>query len=102
MLRRAGLSLLLLLPTAANAALSAYYDSIEQITAILNSESIAEQLGPWPIESVEQAETSPDAPSRWIVRTQDCSLTVTLTAEPPEDGATGMTTYSAAPMGTCE
>lgn len=102
MLPRACASVLLLLPTAANAAVSGYYDSIEQITAILTSESVAEQVAPWPIESVEQTKTSPDAPTEWIIRTQECSLTVVLTAEPPEDGATGMTTYSAAPIGTCE
>ncbi len=100
--RRAGLALLLLLPTAANAALSGYYDSIEQITAILNSESVAEQLGPWPIVSVEQSTTATDAAAQWIIRTQGCSLTVALAAEPPEDGMIGKTTYRAEPLGTCE
>lgn len=102
MIRRAALCLLLLGPTAAHAALSGYYDSIEQITAILTSEAVAEQLDPWPIQSVEQTAAPMDGPSEWIVRSHECSLTVALTSVPVEDGTIGMATYRVEPLNRCD
>lgn len=86
----------------AAAALSGFYDSATKIAAILDTEAVADLLRQAPIRSVENTGTTPDGQDEWTIRTQDCDLTVKLTAHPPADGMVGMTTYTAEPLGSCD
>lgn len=83
--------LLLALATPAHAALSPFYDSGEKIDTIISSPELADALRQAPIRSIENTGTRADGADEWLVRTQDCDLTVYLVAIPP-DGP-GMTTY---------
>jgi len=99
---RSALILALVLPAPALAALSGFYDSAEKIGAIFASSAVADQLRQAPVRSVENTGTTPDGQDEWTIRTQDCDLTVKVTAHPPADGMVGMTTYTAEPLGTCD
>jgi len=99
---RSALILALVLPAPALAALSGFYDSAEKIGAIFASGAVADQLRQAPVRSVENTGTTPDGQDEWTIRTQDCDLTVKVTAHPPADGMVGMTTYTAEPLGTCD
>ena len=99
---RAALLLALALPVPAQAALSGYHDSAAKIAAIFASDAIADALRQAPVRSVENTGTAPDGRDEWTIRTQDCDLTVKLTAHPPQDGMAGRTTYTAEPLGACD
>lgn len=102
MFRYALSAALALSATPALAALSGYYDSAAKIAAIFANESIGDELRQAPVRSVENTGTTPDGQDEWTIRTQDCDLKVKVTAQPPEDGMVGMTTYSAEPLGSCD
>lgn len=82
---------LLLFASPASAALSGFHDSAEQITAILQSEALADALKQAPIESIEHEGVRSDGAIKWEVETKNCDLDVYLTPVKP-DGA-GKTTY---------
>ena len=98
---RFALLLSLLLPAPALAALSGFYDSAQKIAAIFASGAVADELRQAPVRAVENTGTFSDGQDEWTIRTQECDLTVKLTAQPTEDGMVGMTTYTAEPVGTC-
>lgn len=99
---RIALILALALPAPALAALSGFYDSAEKIAAIFASDAVADALRQAPVRSVENTGTTPDGQDEWTIRTQDCDLTVKVTALLPAEGMVGMTTYTAEPLGTCD
>lgn len=82
------------------AALSPFYDSAEKIETILKSGEVADALHQAPIRSVENTGTRKDGADEWLVRTQDCDLTVWLVALPPK--GVGMTTYSVDGVSGCK
>ena len=73
------------------AALSPYYDSVEQIGVILGSAQVADALHQAPIGAVSNTGTREDGAKEWTIRTQDCDLVVYLVPVLP-DGP-GKTTY---------
>ena len=99
---RATLILVFALPMPALAALSGFHDSAARVAAIFASDAVADLLRQVPVRSVENTGTTPDGQDEWTIRTQDCDLRVKLLAKPPADGMTGMTTYSAEPLGSCD
>ena len=99
---RAALILGCALPMPALAALSGFNDSAVKIAAIFASDAVADLLRQSPVRSVENTGTTPDGQDEWTIRTQDCDLRVKLVAQQPEDGMTGMTSYSAEPLGSCD
>jgi len=89
-----------LLATPAIAALSPFYDAVEKIDTILNSGEVADALRQAAIRSVENTGTRKDGADEWLVRTQECDLTVWLVAVPPE--GVGMTTYKIDGISGCK
>lgn len=85
------LALASLVATPALAALSPYYDSVEQIGVILSSAQVADALHQAPIGAISNTGTRKDGAKEWTIRTQDCDLVVYLTPVLP-DGP-GKTTY---------
>ena len=75
----------------AQAALSDFYDSAEQIDTILSSEAVADALRRAPIGHIANTGTRADGAREWQVRTQECDLTVYLKPAPPE--GVGKTAY---------
>ena len=75
----------------AQAALSGFYDSAEQIGTILSSAAVADALRQAPIGHVANTGTRADVAREWQVRTQECDLTVYLKPVPPQ--GVGKTTY---------
>lgn len=96
----AALAIAFAVTTSANAALSGFYDSAEQIQLILGSAEIADALKQAPIGHIANTGTRDDGAIEWEVRTQDCDLKVYLTSTPPQ--SPGKTTYAIADIGTCE
>ena len=92
--------LLLATATPALAALSPFYDSGEKIETIISSPELGDALRQAPIRSIENTGTRADGADAWLVRTQECDLTVYLVAVPP-DGP-GMTTYRLELPNRCE
>jgi hypothetical protein len=92
--------LLIVAATPAEAALSPFYDSGEKIDTIISSPELGDALHQAPIRSIENTGTRADGTDEWLVRTQDCDLTVFLVAVPP-DGP-GMTTYRLDLPSTCK
>lgn len=97
--RVAMLALPALLATPALAALSPFYDAAEKIETILHSSEVADALRQAPIRSVENTGTRKDGADEWLVKTQDCDLTLYLVAVPPE--GVGMTTYKVTDISGC-
>lgn len=87
------------LTSPAFAALSGFYDSAEQINAILESQEVANQLRQAPIGHIANTGTRADGANEWEVRTQDCDLKIYLIAT-PQTGP-GKTTYVVAEIGSC-
>ncbi|WP_119257092.1 hypothetical protein [Shinella zoogloeoides] len=75
----------------AQAAVSGFYDSAEQIGTILSSAAVADALRQAPIGHVANTGTRADGAREWQVRTQECDLTVYLKPVPPQ--GVGKTTY---------
>ncbi|HWK81929.1 MAG TPA: hypothetical protein VNP95_14245 [Thermomicrobiales bacterium] len=82
---------LVLAAAPAEAALSGFYDSAEQINTILTSTAVADALRQAPIGHVANTGTRKDGAHEWQVRTQECDLTVYLKPVPPQ--GVGKTTY---------
>ena len=82
---------LVLAAAPAEAALSGFYDSAEQINIILASAEVADALRQAPIGHVANTGTRKDGAHEWQVRTQECDLTVYLKPVPPQ--GVGKTTY---------
>lgn len=84
----------------AQAAVSGYYDSVEQIGAILGSEQVADALHQAPIGSISNTGTRKDGAKEWTIHVQECDLRVYLIPVFP-DGV-GKTTYRLELPGACE
>lgn len=84
----------------AQAALSGFYDSGEQIGMILGSEAVGNAVRQAPIGSISNTGTREDGAKEWTVRVQECDLKVYLKPILP-DGP-GMTTYEIEIPGACE
>lgn len=88
------LILALALPLAvapAQAALSGFYDSAEQINTILSSKAVADALYQAQIAHVANTGTRADGAHEWQVKTQGCDLIIYLKPVPPQ--GLGKTTY---------
>lgn len=86
--------------TQAQAALSGYYDSLEQIQTLITDQRVADALKQLPIESIEiQSDPSDRKTRHWRVRSQGCELSVQLEAKPP--AGPGKTTYAIQKISTC-
>lgn len=95
-----------LLAHPAVAALSGYYDSIEQIQAILADDAVAKALPPYPLSALEFLGTTAEGQPEWRITGDGCRLQVTLQPVPPGTSADGMpvlgkTTYQVAKIGGC-
>ncbi|MBO3759218.1 hypothetical protein J5J10_13185 [Ciceribacter sp. L1K23] len=90
----------LVFSTPAAAAVSGYYDSVEKIGTILGSAQLANILHQAPIGMISNTGARKDGAQEWLVRTQECDLTVYLVPVLP-DGP-GKTTYSLEIPGTCD
>lgn len=99
MLRRLLPLLSLFAASPALALLSGFYDSAEKIEAILAAPEVAAELRQAPIGAISNTGTTPDGKDIWVLRVQDCDLTVHLTAH-ARDGV-GKLTYSVALAGRC-
>lgn len=84
----------------ASAALSGFYDSGEQISTILASETVGNALRQAPIGAITNTGTRKDGAHEWEVRTQECDLKVYLVPKAPV-GA-GKTTYTVEVPKACE
>lgn len=82
---------LVLAAAPAQAALSGFYDSAEQINIILSSTAVADALRQSPIGHVANTGTRADGAREWQVRTQECDLKVYLKPVPQQ--GFGKTTY---------
>ncbi len=84
----------------AQAALSGFHDSAEQIAMILSSAAVADGVRQAPIGSVSNTGTRDDGAHEWTVQVQDCDLRVYLMPIPP--AGVGKTTYAIDIPGKCE
>ena len=89
----------LLAAAPANAALSGFYDSAEQIGVILSSGKVADAVRQAPVEALTHSGTRKDGAREWTVRVHNCSLKVYLVAVPPK--GLGKTTYQLEIPGQC-
>ncbi len=94
------LALLALSGMPAQAALSGFYDSGEQIGMILASEAVADALHQAPIGAISNTGTRKDGANEWTVRVQECDLKVYL--KPILPNGPGKTTYEIEVPGACE
>jgi hypothetical protein len=85
---------------SAEAAVSGYYDSVEQIGAILGSALVANAVHQAPIGAISNTGTRKDGAKEWTIRVQECDLKVYLIPVLP-DGP-GKTTYRLDIPGSCE
>jgi hypothetical protein len=85
---------------SARAAVSGYYDSVEQIGVILGSAQVADALRQAPIGAISNTGTREDGAREWTLRVQECDLKVYLIPVLP-DGP-GKTTYTLDIPGACE
>lgn len=84
----------------AQAALSGYYDSLEQIQAVVQDARVGNALKQLPISHIESQAGAPgDTTRQWRVRSQDCELTILLEAKPPN--GPGKTTYAVKQVSAC-
>lgn len=84
----------------AQAALSGYYDSVEQIHAILSSGDLADVLRQAPITSIERSDRIGDGLVHWEVESEGCTVPVALRPVLPQ--GVGKTTYQVQSVGKCE
>lgn len=91
---------ILLIALPAEAAVSGFYDSAEQIGLILSSEAVADAVHQAPIGSVSNTGTRKDGANEWTVRVQECDLKVYL--KPVLPNGPGNTTYELEAPGACE
>ncbi len=91
---------ILLASAPASAALSGFYDSAEQITAIISSSDVADAARQLPIEAVTRTATRDDGVQEWTVKTHGCALKVYLKPVPPS--GPGKTTYRLDVPGKCD
>ncbi|WP_137155374.1 hypothetical protein [Rhizobium sp. FKL33] len=85
---------------SAEAAVSGYYDSVEQIGVILGSSEVADAVHQAPIGAISNTGTRKDGAKEWTIRVQECDLKVYLIPVLP-DGP-GKTTYRLDIPGSCE
>ncbi|MDH6267108.1 hypothetical protein M2360_002505 [Rhizobium sp. SG_E_25_P2] len=85
---------------SAEAAVSGYYDSVEQIGIILGSALVADAVHQAPIGAISNTGTREDGAKEWTIRVQDCDLTVYLIPVLPE--GPGKTTYRLDIPRTCQ
>lgn len=88
------------LTAPASAALSGFYDSGEQISAILGSEAVGNALRQAPIGAISNTGTRDDGANEWELRTQECDLKVYLVPHAP--AGVGKTTYTVEVPKSCE
>jgi hypothetical protein len=81
------------------AALSGYYDSAEKINAIFANPDIGNALRQAPIGALSEIGKDKDGASLWMLRVQNCDLTVRVIATKPK--GVGKVTYRAEPKGRC-
>ncbi|MBB4067229.1 hypothetical protein [Gellertiella hungarica] len=91
---------ILLIALPAEAAVSGFYDSAEQIGLILSSEAVADAVHQAPIGSISNTGTRKDGANEWTVRVQECDLKVYL--KPVLPNGPGKTTYELEAPGACE
>lgn len=92
--------LMLLAAGPAQAALSGFHDSAEQIQLILQDPGVAAALKQLPIEQLESRSSAESRDTRsWRVRSQACELHVQLTAHPP--AGPGKNTYQITQISAC-
>ena len=84
----------------AMAMLSGYYDSAEKITAILQSDAVADAVRQGPIGSISNTGTAADGADEWTVRVQDCDLVVRVIGHAPE--GVGKFTYTVEVTTPCQ
>lgn len=84
----------------ANAALSGFYDSAEQIKVILSSSEVADAARQVPIEAMTRIGSRDDGAQEWSIKTQACTLKVYL--KPIATAGPGKTTYQLAGPVTCD
>ena len=89
-----------LLASPAMAMLSGYYDSAEKITAILQSEAVADAVRQAPIGSISNTGTAKDGADEWTVRVQECDLVVQVIGHAPE--GVGKITYTVEVTTPCQ
>lgn len=85
---------------SAQAAVSGYYDSVEQIGVILGSGAVADAVHQASIGAISNTGTRKDGAKEWTIRVQECDLKVYLIPVLP-DGP-GKTTYRLDIPGACE
>ena len=93
------LTIALLIPAPAMAALSGYYDSLEQMQAMTSDNRLADALKQSPITGMSAMGVTSAGLLHWNVSGTDCSVPVYLTAIPPL-GA-GKTRYEIHSVGSC-
>lgn len=91
---------LALLAMPAQAALSGFYDSAEQIQTLLTDEKVADALHQAPIGAISNSGTRKDGAREWTIRVQECDLKVYL--KPTASGMPGKTTYEVDIPRPCE
>ncbi|MCB5410242.1 hypothetical protein [Pseudogemmobacter faecipullorum] len=90
----------LLAVNPAAAALSGFYDSGEQIAALLASAEAGEALSQLPVRGLQFREVTEDGHPVWGISTDSCELSVELLPQLPE--AVGKTTYKVHHISACE
>lgn len=102
-LRTAGCVLALacapVLASPAAAALSGYYDSVAQITAVLNSKELGDALHQLPVTDIERKHDDNANRPVWEVETQRCSVKVVLDVIAP--AGVGRTDYRVSSISAC-
>lgn len=94
------LTLALLAAAPANAAVSGFYDSAEQISVILGSNQVADKVRQLPIKDLSFEGQRQNGTLKWEVETEHCEVDVFLRAIPP--AALGKTTYEIAEVRDCD
>ena len=85
------------------AALPPYYDRIEQLQTIINSEAVAERLGGRPIESLDFERHESDGSAKWEIDTEGCDINIWLDPQPMPEGMVGKVTYAVrSPIQSCD
>ncbi|HEY0274903.1 MAG TPA: hypothetical protein VGC31_02360 [Paenirhodobacter sp.] len=86
-------------PAPAMAALSGYYDSAAQISAITTSAPVADALKQRPVEGIKAIGTRPDGKIEWRIWGKGCSISVLLAPVAPQ--GMGRTDYRVSDLGRC-
>lgn len=91
---------LLTVTSAAQSAVSGYYNSVEQMNAILQSQELGDALNQLPVTSLIMTGTRRDGAIEWTVKTKRCRLKLYLIAVPPQ--GLGKTTYRLETPNSCK